>query len=123
MLFNPEMSIVIQRRHLDTGDINSETSGDSKNVFLHCGHVLGLLQVKIWKQASGAPRMAAPAPSLFLPESMSEGAAAAAEEGWEEAAEEGWEEAAEEETEKEEGAAEEDSGGRGRRRQRRRSRN
>ena len=35
------MSIAIQKRHPYTGNVNSETSGDSKNAFLHCGDVLG----------------------------------------------------------------------------------
>ncbi len=38
-VFNPKTSIFIQRRHPYTGDLNSETSGDSKNTFLHCGDV------------------------------------------------------------------------------------
>ncbi len=38
-LFNPETSISIQKRHPYTGNLNSETSGDSKNAFLHCGDV------------------------------------------------------------------------------------
>ncbi len=39
-LFNPETSILIQKRHPYTGYLNSETLGDSINVFLHCGDVL-----------------------------------------------------------------------------------
>ena len=35
-LFGPEMSISVQQHHPNTGDLNSETSGDSKNAFLHC---------------------------------------------------------------------------------------
>ncbi len=38
-LSNPKMSIVSQKRHPYTGILNSEMSGDSKNVFLHCGDV------------------------------------------------------------------------------------
>ncbi len=30
------MSMSIQRRHPHTGNLNSETSGDSENAFLHC---------------------------------------------------------------------------------------
>ena len=41
-LFNPEMSILTHNRHPCTGNLNSETSGDSKNAFLHCGDVVGL---------------------------------------------------------------------------------
>ena len=37
--FNPKTSISIQKHHPYTG-MNSETSGDSKNTFLHCGYVL-----------------------------------------------------------------------------------
>ena len=40
-LLNPEMSLLIQKRHPYTGNLNSETSGDSKNASLHCGDVLG----------------------------------------------------------------------------------
>ncbi len=32
-LFNPKTSNVIQKRHPYTGNLNSQTSGDSKNVF------------------------------------------------------------------------------------------
>ncbi len=32
-LFNPETSILIQKRHPYTGNLNSETSGDSKTRF------------------------------------------------------------------------------------------
>ncbi len=39
-LFSPETSILIQKRHPYAGNLNSETSGDSKNTFLHCGDVL-----------------------------------------------------------------------------------
>jgi len=39
-LFNPKTSILIQKRHPYTGNLNSETSGDSKNAFLHWGDVL-----------------------------------------------------------------------------------
>ncbi len=38
-LFNPETSILIQKRHPYTVNLNSETSGDSKNAFLRCGDV------------------------------------------------------------------------------------
>ena len=39
-LVHPEMSISIQKRHHYPGHLNSETSGDSYNMFLHCGDVL-----------------------------------------------------------------------------------
>ncbi len=39
-LFNPETSVLIQKHHPYTGILNSETSGDSKNEFLHCGDVV-----------------------------------------------------------------------------------
>ncbi len=39
-LLNFETSISIQKRHSYTRNLNSETSGDSKNAFLHCGDVL-----------------------------------------------------------------------------------
>ncbi len=41
-LFNPETSILIQKRHPYTGNLVSEKSGDSKNAFLHCGDVLAM---------------------------------------------------------------------------------
>ncbi len=41
-LLNPETSILIQKRHSHTRNLNSETPGDSKNAFLHCGDVLAL---------------------------------------------------------------------------------
>jgi len=43
-LFKPETSISIQKRHPYTRNLNSETSGDSKNVCLHCGDVLAAVQ-------------------------------------------------------------------------------
>ena len=33
---------LIQVHHRYTGNINSDTSGDSENTFLHCGNVQGL---------------------------------------------------------------------------------
>ena len=39
------MSILIQKRHPYTGILNRETSGDSKNAFLHCNDVSGLRPV------------------------------------------------------------------------------
>ena len=44
-LSDPKMSIVIQKRHLYTGNVNSETPGDSRNAFLHWGDVLDALHV------------------------------------------------------------------------------
>jgi len=41
-LFSPKTSILIQKRHPHTGNLNSETPGDSKNTFLHCRDVLAL---------------------------------------------------------------------------------
>jgi len=43
-LFNPKTSILIQKRHPYPGNLNRETSGDSKNAFLHCGDVLAPLK-------------------------------------------------------------------------------
>ena len=40
-LFNPETSIFIQKHHPYTGNLNSETLGDSKNAFLHWGDGFG----------------------------------------------------------------------------------
>ncbi len=42
-LLGPEKSVSIQKRHPYTGNLNRETSGDSINVFLHCGDVLALV--------------------------------------------------------------------------------
>ncbi len=39
---NPKMPILSQKRDPYTGNLNSETPGDSKNAFLHCGDVLEL---------------------------------------------------------------------------------
>ncbi len=39
-LSNPKTSISIQKRPPYTGNLNSETSGHSKNAFLRCGDVL-----------------------------------------------------------------------------------
>ena len=41
-LFNPESSSCIRKRHPYTGNLNSETSEDSKNAFLYCGDVAGV---------------------------------------------------------------------------------
>jgi len=41
-LSNPETTISIQKRHPYTGNLNSETSGDSKNTSLLCGNVIEL---------------------------------------------------------------------------------
>jgi len=46
-LFNPETSISIQKRHPYTGNLNSETSGDSQNAFLHCGDVSATLKASM----------------------------------------------------------------------------
>jgi hypothetical protein len=40
-LVRPEMSNLFSKRHPYTGNLDSETSGDSKNAFLHCGDVRG----------------------------------------------------------------------------------
>ena len=42
-LFNLETSILIQKSHPYTGNLNTETSGDSENTFLHCGDVSALV--------------------------------------------------------------------------------
>jgi len=39
-LFNPKASVSIQKRYPYTGNLNSESPGDSKNAFLHWGDVL-----------------------------------------------------------------------------------
>ena len=43
-LFNHKTSILNQKRHPYSGILNRETSGDSKNAFLHRGDVLGQQQ-------------------------------------------------------------------------------
>jgi len=40
-LFNPETSILIQKLSFYSGNLNSETPGDSKNAFLRWGDVSG----------------------------------------------------------------------------------
>ncbi len=40
LISNPETSVLIQKRHPYTGNLNPKTSRDRKNVFLHCGDVL-----------------------------------------------------------------------------------
>ncbi len=40
-LFIPDMSILIQKCHPYTGDLNLETPGDSNDAFLHRGDVVG----------------------------------------------------------------------------------
>ena len=37
--------LIIQERHPYTGNLNSETPGDSKNAFAHCRYVLGLVKL------------------------------------------------------------------------------
>ena len=44
-LFNAEVSVLIQKCHPYTGTLNTETSGDNKIVYLHCGDVLGIKSV------------------------------------------------------------------------------
>jgi len=53
-LLNPKTSILIQKRHSYTRNLNSETSGDSKNAFLHGGDVLGLVMIIL--QILGRPQ-------------------------------------------------------------------
>ncbi len=38
--FQSQNVYLVQKRRPYTGNLNSETSGDSKNAFLHCGNVL-----------------------------------------------------------------------------------
>ena len=38
--FQSQQVYFIQKCHLCTGNLNSETSGDNKHLFLHCGNVL-----------------------------------------------------------------------------------
>ena len=42
-LLSPKTSVLIQKRHPYTGNLNRETSGDSTNAFLHCGDVSALV--------------------------------------------------------------------------------
>ena len=42
-LLNFKMYSLIQEHHPYTGTLNSETSGDSENTFLHCGDIQGLI--------------------------------------------------------------------------------
>ena len=45
-LFNSKTSIVIQKRHPYTENLNSETSVDSKYAFSHCGDVISNIQLE-----------------------------------------------------------------------------
>jgi len=51
-LFNPVTSILIQKRLFYSGNLNSETPWESKNVFLHWGDVLGM--PKDWQHVAYA---------------------------------------------------------------------
>ncbi len=55
-LFNPKMSILSQERHHNTENLKTETSGDSRTVFLYCRDVLDMAVctlIRQDKQASG----------------------------------------------------------------------
>jgi hypothetical protein len=43
-LLSPEMSILIQKRPCYSGNLNSETPGDSTNTYLHWEDVVGITQ-------------------------------------------------------------------------------
>ena len=43
----------MQKRHPHTGNLNRETSGDSKLVFLHCGGILAEHTTKVWVEELG----------------------------------------------------------------------
>ena len=47
-LSNPKTSISFQKRHYYTGNVNSETSGESRNALLHCGDVLAQPELAAW---------------------------------------------------------------------------
>ncbi len=47
--FNPETSILTQKRPFHNGNLNSETPGDSKNPFLHWGDVSGAPQGQVFE--------------------------------------------------------------------------
>ncbi len=61
-LFNPETSILTQKRHPYTGNSNSDTSGDSKNACLRCGDVLGHIE-RLRTDCSGETRLDLHVPS------------------------------------------------------------
>ena len=46
-LLNPEASVLIQKCQSHTGKLSSETPGDSKNAFLHCGDDLAVFPVTL----------------------------------------------------------------------------
>ena len=57
--FNPKTFNLIQKCHPYTGNLNRETSGDSKDVFLHCGDVVAIthavcVQVSAWVDQVGS---------------------------------------------------------------------
>jgi len=49
--FHPKTSFMYQKRHPYSGNVNSETSADSKNVFVDCGDDLGLqhCHIAVWR--------------------------------------------------------------------------
>ena len=51
--FNPKMSICIQKRHPYTGNLKSETPGDSKKCLSHCGDVLAIQVLSMAQHDSG----------------------------------------------------------------------
>ncbi len=46
-LFNDRKSTLVQKHHPYTGNLNSETPGDSNNAFLHWGDVLDVTQTNL----------------------------------------------------------------------------
>ena len=60
-LFNPETSIATQKRHPYPGTLSSETCGDIKNAFLHCGDVLDVRYLEgeeQWRSTEGTSSLA-----------------------------------------------------------------
>ena len=45
-LFKPTASVLIQKHHPYTGNLSSETCGDRRNAFPHCGDVLELPDIQ-----------------------------------------------------------------------------
>ena len=56
ILVNPKTSTLIHKRHLYTGNLNREMSGDSKKAFLHCGSVAALRDLRSRQGVELTPR-------------------------------------------------------------------
>ena len=58
-MFNPAMSSLIQKHCYYTDNLNSDTSGDSKNAFLHCADVTAIVELNTPERCMPPGRIAA----------------------------------------------------------------